>query len=49
MIKFSKMHGNGNDYVYTQNFNDELKGIDISDLARNLSNRNFAVGSDGLI
>ncbi len=49
MIKFSKMHGNGNDYVYTHNFNDELKGIDISMFARSLSNRNFGVGSDGLI
>lgn len=49
MIKFSKMHGNGNDYVYTQNFNNELLGIDVPMLARRLSNRNFGVGSDGLI
>ena len=50
MIKFTKMHGLGNDYVYIdctaktgQKINDE------SSLARFVSRRHFGVGSDGLI
>lgn len=48
MIKFTKMQGLGNDYVYIdaihQNINQES-----SSLAQFVSNRNFGVGSDGLI
>ena len=50
MIKFTKMHGLGNDYVYIdctaktgQLINNE------SSLARFVSDRHFGVGSDGLI
>lgn len=48
MIKFTKMHGLGNDYVYI----DCTKGTniaDVSDLAKFVSNRHFGIGSDGLI
>ena len=47
MIKFTKMHGLGNDYVYIDAINQEIE--DRSELARFVSNRNFGVGSDGLI
>lgn len=48
MIRFTKMHGLGNDYVYIDYTNgQEIKNI--SNLARFLSNRHFGVGSDGLI
>ena len=48
MIKFTKMHGLGNDYVYIDcTKNGEPK--DISSLAQFVSNRHFGVGSDGLI
>lgn len=47
MLRFTKMQGLGNDYVYldcTQREPDDLPG-----LAVRISNRNFGVGSDGLI
>jgi diaminopimelate epimerase len=46
-MKFAKMHGAGNDYVYVNCFE---KTIDEpAEMARRLSNRNFGIGSDGLI
>jgi len=47
MLKFTKMHGAGNDYIYIEDFKDEIKTP--SKLAIEMSNRNFGVGSDGLI
>lgn len=47
MIKFTKMHGLGNDYVYIDCVNQNIENE--SDLARFVSNRNFGIGSDGLI
>ena len=48
MIKFTKMHGLGNDYVYIDCTQQELKG-NLNKLAKDISNRHFGVGSDGLI
>ncbi len=48
MIKFTKMHGLGNDYVYIDCTKQE-EPKNISDLAKFVSNRHFGVGSDGLI
>lgn len=47
MIKFAKMHGAGNDYVYVNCFEETVS--DPVALARQVSNRNFGIGSDGLI
>ncbi len=47
MLHFTKMHGLGNDYVFIYCNDYEMKNL--SDLAIELSNRNFGVGSDGLI
>ncbi|HJJ06069.1 MAG TPA: diaminopimelate epimerase [Clostridiaceae bacterium] len=47
-MKFTKMHGLGNDYVYID-CTEEQKIKDISSLAQFISNRHFGVGSDGLI
>ncbi len=47
MIKFTKMHGLGNDYVYMDAISQKIE--DESNLARFVSNRNFGIGSDGLI
>ena len=47
MISFAKMHGLGNDYVYIMLENDN--SIILSELAKKISNRNFGIGSDGLI
>ncbi len=46
-MKFTKMHGAGNDYVYVNCFKEEVK--DPEGLARFVSDRHFGVGSDGLI
>ncbi len=46
-MKFAKMQGAGNDYVYVNCF--EEKVADPAALARKVSNRNFGIGSDGLI
>ena len=46
-MKFTKMHGLGNDYVYVNCFEQELK--DPAQLSMIISDRHFGVGSDGLI
>lgn len=46
-MKFTKMHGCGNDYVYVNLFNEEIK--DPASLAVAVSDRHFGIGSDGLI
>ena len=47
MIKFTKMHGLGNDYVYIDAINQKIQNE--SKLAQFVSNRHFGIGSDGLI
>ena len=49
MIKFTKMHGLGNDYVYIDCYSNEQEIEDASHLAQIISDRHFGVGSDGLI
>ena len=46
-MKFTKMQGCGNDYVYVNCFKETIENP--SELAIKLSNRNFGIGSDGLI
>lgn len=46
-MKFTKMHGCGNDYVYVNGFEEEVK--DPSAVAIAVSDRHFGIGSDGLI
>ncbi|MDO8140799.1 MAG: diaminopimelate epimerase [Candidatus Brocadiales bacterium] len=46
-MKFTKMHGIGNDYVYINCFEEEIKNP--VKLAPIISDRHFGVGSDGLI
>jgi len=48
IIKFTKMHGLGNDYVYIDCLKEKFNG-DFSELAKKISDRHFGVGSDGLI
>lgn len=48
-MKFTKLHGLGNDYVYVNCFEEPLEGVDLPELARRVSNRNFGIGGDGLI
>ena len=46
-MKFTKMQGIGNDYVYVNCFEETVD--DPSETAIRVSNRNFGIGSDGLI
>jgi diaminopimelate epimerase len=47
-MKFTKMQGIGNDYVYINTFDQEVPA-DPAALAAAISDRHFGVGSDGLI
>ena len=46
-MKFTKMQGAGNDYVYVDCTQNELKNV--SEVAVAVSDRHFGIGSDGLI
>lgn len=46
-MKFTKMHGAGNDYIYVNCFEETIK--DRSKTAIKVSDRHFGIGSDGLI
>src|SRR5689334_16513770 len=46
-MKFTKMHGAGNDYVYVDCFQEQVDNP--QQVAITVSNRNFGIGSDGLI
>ncbi|MBY0086746.1 diaminopimelate epimerase [Brevibacillus sp. M2.1A] len=48
-MKFTKLHGLGNDYVYVNCFEEDLSRVDLPELARRVSDRNFGIGGDGLI
>ena len=48
-IKFTKMHGCGNDYVYVDGGKELVPQEKKSQLARDVSDRHFGIGSDGLI
>ena len=52
LLPFIKMHGLGNDYVYIDCFlpaTAMVAQIDLAALARNVSDRHFGIGSDGLV
>jgi diaminopimelate epimerase len=46
-MRFIKMQGTGNDYVYVDLFREKVG--DAADLARRVSHRRFGIGGDGLI
>lgn len=48
-LKFTKMHAYGNDYVYIDAISQDLSSLDLNKLAIFLSDRHFAIGSDGLV
>lgn len=47
-MKFTKMHGAGNDYVYINGF-EAAPVADAPSLARRITHRHFGVGADGLV
>lgn len=48
-MKFAKMQGCGNDYVYINGFEEHIETEKKPDLVRRLSERHFGIGSDGVI
>ncbi len=47
MLKFTKMHGLGNDYIFIYDEKEKLKNL--NELSVKLSNRNLFIGGDGII
>jgi diaminopimelate epimerase len=47
-MRFTKMHGAGNDYVYVDCFR-QAQPADPAALARRIADRHYGVGGDGLI
>ncbi len=46
-MKFTKMHGNGNDYIYIDCFDEKVENP--AKLSKRLSQRHFSVGADGIV
>ncbi len=48
-MKFTKMHGCGNDYIYVNGAIERIPAQDKPDIVRKLSDRHFGIGGDGVI
>ena len=48
-MKFTKMHGCGNDYIYINGFTEKIPKEDKTELVRGISDRHFGIGGDGAI
>lgn len=48
-MKFTKMHGTGNDFILLDGRDSRLRGIDLKALSRAMCDRHYGIGSDGLI
>lgn len=48
-MKFTKMQGCGNDYIYVNGFTENLSDRDKPEIVRRLSDRHFGIGGDGVI
>ncbi|MFH1429662.1 MAG: diaminopimelate epimerase [Candidatus Margulisiibacteriota bacterium] len=48
-MKFTKMHGLGNDFIILDAIENDLSGVNYADFAIKYCNRNFGIGADGLI
>ena len=48
-MRFTKMHGAGNDYIYVNAFEEKLDGLDLPSAAIKVSDRHTGVGGDGLV
>ena len=47
-MKFTKMQGCGNDYVYVNGFTEKLSPEEKPEIVRSLSDRHFGIGGDGV-
>ena len=48
-MKFTKMHGCGNDYIYVSGFAEKIPAEEKPVLVQRLSDRHFGIGGDGVI
>lgn len=48
-MRFTKMHGCGNDYIYVNGFAEKIEQSKKPELVRRLSDRHFGIGGDGVI
>ena len=48
-MKFTKMEGLGNDYIYVNAFDEDIEERELPTLAKKISDRHLGVGSDGLV
>lgn len=48
-MRFTKMQGCGNDYVYINGFSEQIPDPEKPELVRKLSDRHFGIGGDGVI
>lgn len=48
-MKFTKMQGCGNDYVYVNGFTEQIEQDKKPEIVRKLSDRHFGIGGDGVI
>ena len=48
-MRFTKMQGCGNDYIYVNGFEEKTDVLEKPDLVRRLSDRHFGIGGDGVI
>lgn len=48
-MKFTKMHGCGNDYIYINGFTEKPAQEEKPELVRRISDRHFGIGGDGAI
>ena len=48
-MKFTKMHGCGNDYIYVDGFKEHISQEKKPEIVRKLSDRHFGIGGDGVI
>lgn len=48
-IDFTKMQGLGNDYIYIDCINNNINIDNVEEFVKKVSNRNFGIGSDGVI
>lgn len=48
-MKFTKMHGCGNDYIYVNGHKEQIAADRKPELVRRLSDRHFGIGGDGVI
>lgn len=48
-MKFTKMHGCGNDYIYVDGSKEHISAEEKPEIVRRLSDRHFGIGGDGVI